>query len=91
MLDTKALANAAAVVALILYFACLAIFTVSPNFLFNMMTPSMHGVNLEPLRPTGMNINPTNIITGLIVWVGGTWLVFWAFGYFYNQLKGGKK
>ncbi|GIW07455.1 MAG: hypothetical protein KatS3mg060_2260 [Dehalococcoidia bacterium] len=83
-LEARALANAAATVALAGYLICAALALVAPEALIWVFQPWFHGLSLDPLRPTGAWFRPGEFIVGLVTFGGSVWLGTAAFAWLYN-------
>lgn len=84
-LEAVPLANAATVVALAAYLVCAAIALVAPDILVWFFQPWLHGLSLEPLRPTGAWFRPGEFLVGLLTLGGSVWVVTAAVAWLYNR------
>lgn len=78
------LANAATVVALAAYLLCAAVAAVAPDLLIAFFQPWLHGLTLEPLRPTGAWFQPGAFVFGLITFGASVWVSIAAVAWLYN-------
>lgn len=87
MLDAKALANAGALVTLTIFGICVVLAAAAPDLLFGYAALTTHGLNLEPLRLTTVNLNMVNVLGGALLLAGSTWLTLYVTVALYNSFK----
>ncbi|MBI4498063.1 MAG: hypothetical protein HY689_09215 [Chloroflexi bacterium] len=83
-LQVVPLANAVTAVALVFYVACAALAIVAPEALIGLFQPWLHGLTLEPLRPTGPWFRPGEFAIGLLTFSATFWLGTAAVAWLYN-------
>lgn len=86
MLDPKALANASAVIVVIIYLVCVVLLAVAPDLILGFLALTAHSINVELLRPT-IALNLVNVMIGGTLWVGLTWLTFYFGASLYNNFR----
>ncbi|HLB51784.1 MAG TPA: DUF5676 family membrane protein [Patescibacteria group bacterium] len=87
MIDTKAFANAGAIVGLLSYSICLLVVLVFPELVYILLDYVFHGLNLELLKPTKESIDIGKAIIGSLILTAYIWVTLFSFGYVYNRLK----
>lgn len=87
MLDSKALANASALVTVVIYIICVVLALVAPDLLFSLLSLSWHTVNTELLRDTQSNLNAANVVLGAIVSTVLVWVTIYSVASVYNKLR----
>ena len=87
MLDSKALANAGAIIALVSYVVCIVLIYLVPDFAFSFFSRMFHGISIATLGPGSEAINLPNSLIGALSITGLVWIVLFSFGSVYNKLK----
>lgn len=87
MLDSKALANAGAAVAIVSYIICIVLIYVAPDFTFSFFSRIFHGISLATLVPGSEAINLPNSTIGALSIAGLIWVLLFSFGTVYNKLE----
>lgn len=86
MLDPKALANASAVMVVIIYLVCVMLLTVAPDLILGFLALTTHSINVELLR-SATALNLVNVMIGGTLWVGLTWPTFYFGASLYNNFR----
>lgn len=84
MLNSKAFANAAAVVMVIWVVSCALLSFVAPDLLFAIAQSWMHTINLDLVKAT-FSPNLGSIVLGLVSAVALTWVTTYALVELYNR------
>lgn len=87
MLDAKAFGGAAAVVTLVVYAVCVTLAIAAPDLLFGYASLTTHGLNLEPIRQTAVNLEIVNVVWGAVLTAASSWVVFYLGASFYNNFR----
>lgn len=85
MLNSKAYANAAAIVVIAASFICWVITVVAPDLAFNVASSWFHMINLDVVRMSS-TANFGNAIIGFVSVGAAVWVSVYAFAEIYNKL-----
>lgn len=84
MLDAKAFANAAAVVAAVVFVVCRILVGVMPNGMFQVAQSWMHSIAVSPSSMMGYSFG-SGMVLGIVTMVVVVWLIAYAFASLYNS------
>lgn len=84
MLNSKAFANAATIVAAVFYIICLVISVIAPDLLFSVANSWMHSINLEPIKALSAP-SAGSQVWGFITISGLTWITTYITIELYNR------
>jgi len=83
-LDTKALANAFALITGIVYAVCAGLVAIAPDFFLSITNSWVHGLDLTKIQ--SVNITAGSFFGGFLSIVIFAWLAAYIFGAIYNSL-----
>jgi len=86
MLDVKAFANSAAIIALVSYSLCVIGILVIPSLTYSYFAYMFHGLSINQLR-AGSNFSFGTGMLGALFFTASAWVVFYAFARVYNELR----
>lgn len=84
MLNAKAFANAATVVAAVFYVVCAALSFLAPDLIFNIAKSWIHTVSLESVK-TVFNPDIATLVWGLVSLSAITWVTTYVAIWLYNR------
>ena len=83
--EVTPLASAVTAVAVVAYMLCAIVAAVAPDLLLWFFQPWLHGLTLEPLRPTGAWFRPGEFLVGLVTFGASVWVATAAAAWLYNR------